>query len=86
MLLIQLLESPIPATATAAATSQKKSSDNISETKRAWIHRSAGVKTTGKNILNKKEEEKCQKWYKKKVENGQKWSKMVKMVRMVKMV
>ena len=43
----------------------------------AWYHRSAGVKTTGKKFWIRKfkiQKKKCQKF----VENGQKWSKMVK--------
>ena len=48
IIVIQLLEFPIPATTTttpATTTSQKAT--------QAWYHRSAGVKTTGKT-LNKK--------------------------------
>ena len=72
---IKLLESPIP-----AASSQKAHFDNISGTKRGTID--PLVSKRPEKILNKKiqnSKKKCQKF----VENGQKWSKMVKMVKMV---
>ena len=71
---IKLLESPIPA---ATASSQKAHFDDISGTKRGTID--PLVSKRPEKILNKK----IQNSKKKNVENGQKWSKMVKMVKMV---
>ena len=78
---IQLLESPIPTTATAV--SQKASSDNISGTKRGTID--PLVSRRPEKILNKEiqnSKKKCQKWSKM-VKNGQKWSKWSKWSKMV---
>ena len=74
---IQLLESPIPAAPAAAPAppSQKASSDDISGTKRGTVDPLVSKR------LEKIPKKKIQK--KKNVENGQKWSKMVKMVKMV---
>ena len=67
---IQLLESPIPATPAPAPVSQKASSDDISGTKRGTID--PLVSKRPEKILNKKIKKK-----------RKKWSKMVKMVKMV---
>ena len=79
---IQLLESPIPATpaSTPATLSQKASSGNILGTKRGSID--PLVSKRPEKILNKKIQNSKEKMPKM-VKNGQKWSKMVKMVKMV---
>ena len=70
---IQLLESPIPAAAPAAAPSQKASSDDILGTKHGTIDPLMSKRP--EKIMNKKIQNSKKK---KNVENGQKWSKMVK--------